>query len=243
MRRQIWLVTCLSVAGCGGDDAGGLSPFTKCGPTGECPPGSSCLAEDCVEDASLERGDACLYEPQCGPGLACHNFICEPGCADLFTQDDCPEGQWCLPVEESDPLVGNCADSDCDPVASPWCTDGSACVAFSETAGGCLPYCEYGFASETYQDNCIDRTGVDLSCQPVGLDAVPICLPSGSPNSAPGIGEPGCHGVHAPCGPEAVCIGAVCRQLCRPGQTNPCEPGESCVAYAGRSDLFTCQAQ
>jgi hypothetical protein len=243
MPRLVCIIALLSATGCGGTDDGNLSPFTKCGPAGECPAGSSCLATECVEDGSLEFGDTCLLEPQCGPGLACHNFICKYGCSRMFTVDDCPEGQWCKPIDGSDPLVGRCGESECDPGLDLRCPDDSACVAFGEAVGGCLPYCEYGYATDTYQDSCVDPFGVDLSCQPVGLDSVPICLPSGDPDSGPAVGEPGCSGVYRPCGTEAVCIDAVCRQLCRPGQTSPCGPGETCVPHAGRSDLFTCQAK
>lgn len=241
--RKLWLVAGIALAaGCGDDGDEGLTPFVRCSPSGECPADTSCLIETCIVDGSLVIGDTCLLERQCGAGLACHNFICKPGCGEMYTLDDCPEGQWCKPVPDADPPVGECSPSECDPSAVELCTDGSACVGFSASVGGCLPYCEYGFASATYLDNCTDTFFDDLSCQPLGIDAVPICLPSGDPNSGPTIGDAGCHGVKNPCSVDAICIDVVCRRLCRPGQTEPCAVGESCTAHAGRADLFYCRA-
>lgn len=249
--RPTLLVSALAlVAGCSGSSHGSnLKPDLHCGSNADCGTDASCLANNCVTNGSLKAGQTCSQQDQCGKGLICHKFVCKPGCLDLYYLDDCADGTWCKPVpgasiqvsETQSIPVGSCAASECDPSSTTTCDDGSACVAISGTVGACLPYCEYGFNSDTYVDNCTDDPGVDDGCQPLGLTQVPVCLPKND-NDPPAVGSPGCDAIRAPCGAGAICVNVVCRQLCTTGQADPCGAGASCVRLGTRPDVFYCRA-
>jgi hypothetical protein len=114
-------------------------------------------------------------------------------------------------------------------------------VAFAAYTGGCLPYCEYGFSSAKFQDNCLDPSGETRSCQPLGSNLAPVCLPAGDPEG-PKAGDPGCHAVHNPCQPGTICLDVVCRTLCFPQEPGICAPGEVCIRLGERTDIAYCRA-
>src|SRR5206468_8816921 len=119
---------------------------------GACASGYSCLVNQCIKDGSLGPDATCNHEQQCGSGLTCVQFACHPGCAQLYSADDCQAGTWCKPAQ----VGGQCSPSECDPSTVTWCDTNVACAAFASGVGGCVPFCDYGFASATYRDNCVD---------------------------------------------------------------------------------------
>jgi hypothetical protein len=225
-----------------------LGDARTCSSEQPCASGSTCLAGECVRDGSLVFGDSCNHEAQCGAALICHNFICKNGCSDVYYLDDCADPLWCKPVpgatiptSDGEIPAGSCAPSECDPAEGERCEDGSACVAIAPHIGACLPYCEYGFMGDDYVDRCEDGFTNDLSCQPLGLNHIPVCLTPGDAG-APAVGEPGCDAIRNPCSAGAICVNVVCRALCTPGQADPCPAGESCTPVADRTDVAYCRA-
>lgn len=218
-----------------------LRPRQDCA-SRQCPEGSTCLIDRCVKDGSIGQGEPCTDEAQCNTALSCRNFVCAPGCSRVYTIDDCGNGLWCKPQSEIPPYGGECSASECDPQTNLPCLAGQVCVAFAPGVGSCMDYCDYGFVGSSFVDNCVDLPGADRSCESVGIDYVPVCLPK-APASGPTIGYAGCDGIANPCMPGAVCVDVVCRKLCRQGQANSCSPGEACISVQQRDDLFYCRAQ
>ncbi|MBI3178984.1 MAG: hypothetical protein HYZ27_04945 [Deltaproteobacteria bacterium] len=225
-----WVV---AATGCASGDE--LSQSIACGQDGSCSAGYSCLVTECTKDGSIAQGGTCNRPEQCQEGLTCVDFACVPGCPHVYRVDDCEQGMWCKPGAGG---VGQCSLSECDPGITEFCTTSEVCVAFAAETGGCLPYCEYGYASSTYRDGCTDDAGTDRACQPLGLNQAPVCLPSGDMQ----VGEAGCDAVEKPCDAGFICVDVVCRRLCADNQREPCGVGEDCVAHAGRTDVSYCLA-
>lgn len=189
-------------------------------------------------DNSLPDESSCTEHRQCEDKLVCADFVCTRGCAHFFRIDECETGKWCKPRKAWD--KGECAASECDPLAAEFCSDDITCVGLAETIGACVPSCQYGFAGETYSDSCTDDN-LPLACQPLGFDLDPVCLPTGG-EGAPGVGQAGCDPIVSPCQEGSICLDVVCRKLCRGGQVDPCAAGESCVALGQRTDVYYCRA-
>jgi hypothetical protein len=232
----------LLVVGCGSDEDDSLNTSIQCEADGSCPRGYSCLVAECIQAGSLEIGDTCLQEEQCGEQLTCHNFLCKPGCSRVYEIDDCPENEWCKPLADASPPAGDCTPSECDPATTDFCDQTNVCVAFAIHTGGCLPYCEYGFTSGAYHDSCVDTFTDNFACQALGLNHAPVCLAGGN-ETGPGPGDAGCNFMSNPCQPSSTCINVVCRELCLPDVPNTCELGENCVPIGSRSDIAYCRAQ
>ncbi len=240
MRRFSLVITAVMGVGCGSSKSD-LKSLIRCSEDGKCPAGSSCLVDRCIDDGTVEMGETCRYEEQCGAEMTCHDYACAPGCSLVYHVDDCADGFWCKPLVDGD-WIGECVHSQCDPSSAEFCATESICVAFAPTVGGCLPYCQYSIASSgAYHDLCEDEGDTINACQSLGTNLAPVCLPAGSIES-PTIGQPGCHPVYNPCQPGGTCVDVVCRRLCIPGLPGACAPGETCETMGGRSDIAYCRA-
>ncbi len=223
----------LLIASCASGDE--LSQSISCGTDDSCPNGYSCLVNECTRNGSVSEGGTCNRPEQCQDGLTCVDFMCIPGCPHLYRVDDCERGLWCKPGDSG---IGRCVSSECDPGVTDLCSATEVCVAFATDVGGCLPYCEYGYATNTYHDGCADNATADRACQPLGLNQAPVCLPAGDL----ALGAIGCDAIDARCTAGFICVDLVCRRLCAANQREPCGVGESCVSLAGRADVAYCLA-
>ena len=250
MKTMLWAcLWLLWLVGCGGQ-VEILSQSLPCVDSSDCPTAESCLVNRCVPHGSIIQDNTCTEEDQCGEGLTCFGFQCVPGCSDVYRRDDCETGQFCRPVDHSFVrddfglriMIGTCASSECDPSSlQSQCPSQESCVHISATTGACVPRCSYGFAGDMYHDDCQPRDGVAHSCHPLGLAFTPVCLPSGALDG-PTSGQSGCKTIQSPCSQGNICLNIVCRQMCQPGQTNPCPNAARCIGLGDRTDISYCKA-
>ena len=243
------LLSLIALGACGGQ-VEILSQSLPCVDNSDCPAGESCLVNRCAPHGSVIQDETCTDEDQCAEGLTCFGFQCVPGCSDVYQVDDCDENQFCKPVDHSfvrdeegvRSMVGTCEASECDPGATTeTCPTGQTCVHVTGTIGACVPGCSYGFAGGMYHDDCAPRDGVEHSCHPLGLNYAPVCLPSGDTDGAT-AGQSGCETIQSPCYQGNICLNVVCRQMCQPGQTNPCPSLQSCIKLGDRTDVSYCKS-
>ena len=250
IQNILGLCLCLVLlAACGGP-VEILSQSLPCVDDSDCPSQESCLRNRCVPYGSITQDQTCTDEDQCAEGLLCFGFECIPGCSDVYRVDDCESGQFCNPVDHTfvrdddgvRTMIGTCEPSECNPSLSELqCAAGESCVHITETTGACVPGCSYGFAGGIYHDDCAPRDGLEHSCHPLGTNLVPVCLPSGD-SDGPTSGQSGCHSIESPCYQGNICLNVVCRQMCQPGQTNPCPDAARCIELGERTDVSYCKA-
>ena len=243
------ILSLMLLAACGGQ-VEILSQSLPCVDSSDCPENETCLVNRCAPNGSVIQNDTCTDEDQCAEGLTCFGFQCVPGCSDVYQVDDCNDGQFCKPVDHSfvrnadgiRSMVGTCEPSECDPASSQeQCSAQERCVHITSSTGACVPGCSYGFAGGMYHDDCAPRDGVEHSCHPLGLNYAPVCLPSGD-SDGPTAGQSGCETIQSPCYQGNICLNVVCRQMCQPGQTNPCPSSQSCIGLGDRTDVSYCKA-
>lgn len=230
-------------------DGTNLSRTIPCSEDIDCGSNHTCRINLCVENGSLGEDGTCTNELQCGDGLICYGSVCILGCRDIYHRDDCPDGQWCAPVdhrfvEDSEGFrtyTGLCQESECSPGDSSDCETPSRCLQVSRDVGACVLDCHYTFLDATCTDDCVDRDDVPHSCQVVGENQLSTCLPSGNTTSL-SVGEPQCDTISRPCQLGQVCVNVVCRKLCHQIQGPPCNIGESCVSLGSQAELRYCKA-
>lgn len=215
-----------------------------------CPSGESCIDGLCTIDCGPDQvynpivGE-CVDEDEeccpggCGDGELCHQCACQaydPATCQYQNQPCESEGQFsngymCARYGEFSDLrcFGLCNPPAADPDST--CPEPDSICLYEDTSqpnGSCVTDCSIG-------DPCGDD-GMGCIHHAAGTKDG-ICLPSTGTGQ---VGDPCNPDDFLDCADEAVCVGGICRQSCRPFDLNEsdCTDG-SCLAFSHELGMCT----